>query len=232
MAEPPLETFTVGESLFFDVSWMGIPVGTGSLEIREKVRVRGRNAFHVVAVAQTNEFLSKIYPIHDEVHSFIDDEKFYSLEFQKNLKEGHYRADERISYDHEAKKAFYESLRNKSKKEISIPVGIHDFISAFFWFRLQPLEVGKSFHTLVNSEAENWDLEIRVLEFVTKELKGERVIPTVRVEPRTRLKGMLYDRGRAWVYFSVDSQRLPVWIALQTPFGPVVGVLRTKAISN
>ena len=226
--EAPLKTFTIGEALLFDVSWMGLPVGYGSLEVKEKVRIQGRDAFHVVAVARTNEFLTKIYPIYDEIHSFIDMEKFYSLEFRKDLKEGNYRADEKISYDHEAGVGHYESFRSHDKKEIVIPSGVHDFISAFFWFRLQPLDVGKSLHTVVNSEAENWDLEIRPLKTVAKEFRNGEVSNTILIEPRTKLKGMLYDRGRAWVYFTVDSKRVPVWITLQTPFGPVTGVLRMK----
>ena len=208
---------------------MGIPIGYGSLEVKEKVKVRGRDAFHVIAIARTNEFLSHLYPVYDEIHSWIDCEKFYSLEFRKDLKEGRYRADEKIVYDHEAKKAFYESFRNHSKKEIAIPPGAHDFISAFFWFRLQPLKVGQNLHTLVNSEAENWDLEIRPTKTAIKEFRGGQVMNTVLVEPRTKLKGILYDRGQAWVYFTIDSRRLPVWIALQTPFGPVTGVLRMNS---
>lgn len=230
--DAPLTTFTVGESLFFDVSWMGIPIGYGSLEVKEKVKIRGREAFHIIAIARTNEFLSRLYPVYDEIHSWIDCEKFYSLEFSKDLKEGRYRADEKIIYDHGAKKAFYESFRNHSKKEINIPSGVQDFVSAFYWFRLQPLQVGRDLHTLVNSEAENWDLEIRPIKTAIKEFRGGQVMTTVLVEPRTKLKGILYDRGQAWVYFTTDSRRLPIWIVLQTPFGPVVGVLRMKNSSG
>ena len=226
----PSDVFEIGKPLIFDVSWMGCPVGTGTLQVKEKVRIRGRDAFHVIAIAETNHFLSHLYPVHDEIHSFIDSREFYSLEFRKTLMEGRYRADEVIRYDPDQKKGFYESLRNQTKKEITIPPKVHDLISAFFWFRLQPWAPGKSFHTVVNSEEENWDLDIDVLKRETKELRGSPVIETVQVEPRTRLKGVFYNRGRVWVNFSVGPKRLPVWIRLQTPFGPMVGVLRAKEV--
>ena len=222
--------FEVGENLIFDVSWFGINVGFGSLEVKEKVRINGRDAFHVVAVAKTNDFLSKIYPIHDEVHSYIDVEKMYSLEFRKTLREGGYRADEKMVYDHERLMAHYESLKNKTKKEIEIPSGVQDFLSAFFWFRRQPIEIGKSVRTLVNSEEKNWDLEIKALKIEVKELRGGKVIPAVLVEPKSHLKGILYDRGRVWVHFSADEKRIPIWIKIQTPFGPVSGVLKTEGL--
>lgn len=224
--QAPLGNLTVGERLVFDVSWMGIPVGVGTLVVKEKTNLRGREAYHVIATAKTNDFLSKIYPIYDEVHSWIDAEKFRSLEFKKELKEGRYRAEERMIYDYQAKKIFYESLLNKSKKEFELAADVQDFLSAFYWFRTQAVEAGKSLYTVVNSEEQNWDLELKVLRVEVKELKGRRVIPALVVEPKTRLKGMLYDRGKAWVYFSADQKRLPIWVTLKTPFGPVVGVLR------
>jgi len=226
--DAPLNVFEMSEPLIFDVSWMGIPVGFGSLQVKEKVKIQGRDAFHVVVIAQTNGFLSQLYPVVDEMHSFIDAQEFYSLEFRKNLKEGQYRADEVIRYDHQKRKGFSESLLNHTKKEIDIPAKVHDPLSAFFWFRQQTWEVGRSLHTVVNSEQQNWDLELNVLRTETKELRGGRVIKTVVIEPKTRLRGVIYNRGRAWVYFSADSKRRPIWVSLKTPFGPIVGVLRTQ----
>ena len=61
-----------------------------------------------------------VYPVHDEIHSFIDAENFYSLQFRKKISEGKYRADESIVYDYDKKIAFYESFKNGSKKEIPL----------------------------------------------------------------------------------------------------------------
>ncbi len=224
--EAPLKSLTLGEKLSYEVFWMGVPVGFGSLEVQEKTNVHGRPAFHVVAIARTNDFLSKIYPIHDEVHSIIDADRFCSLEFRKVVSEGRYRADERVVYDYGKQKAFYESFKNKSKKEFEIAAPVQDFLSAFYWFRLQPITAGQSVHTLVNDEKDNWDLEIRYLGRGTRAFRKKGEVETFVVEPRTHLKGMLYDRGRAWVYFSVDSKRIPVWFRVSTPFGPVVAVLQ------
>ncbi len=224
--KPPLSAFTVGEHFIFDVFWMGIPVGYGSLEVKEKTVVAGRPAFRIEAVAETNEFLSKIYPVRDVVQTVIDAENFRSLEFRKTVSEGRYRADERVVYDYGQKKIFYESLKNGTKKEYPLDADVQDFLSAFYWFRLQPVKVGQNVHTLVNDEEENWDLEIRCLKTEVKELRGGAVIDTFVVEPKTRLRGVLYARGRAWVHFSAGPERAPIHFTLSTPFGPIVGVLR------
>ncbi|HTL70303.1 MAG TPA: DUF3108 domain-containing protein [Candidatus Eisenbacteria bacterium] len=224
--EAPASSPVLGESLLYDVFWMGVHIGYGRLEVREMVQKNGRRTYHAVAVAETNEFLSKLYPVHDEIHSWIDAEHFHSLEFRKTLSEARYRADEAVRFDYAAKKGFYESFLNKGTKEIDIPVPVHDLISAFYWFRLQPIEVGKSVKTLVSSEEKTWDLELKVLKRESQELRGKGVLDTVLVEPKTRLKGALYARGRAWVSFTADRRRLPVRILLQTPYGRITGILR------
>ncbi len=225
LIERPLAHPKVGERLVFKVSWMGIPVGFGSLEVKERTTTHGRAAYHVVALAGTNEFLSKIYPVHDEIHSIFDAEDFRSFEFSKTLKEGRYRADEKIVFDHAAKKGHYESFLNKGKKTVEITTGSKDLVSAFYWFRSQAVNVGDSLKTSVSSQEKEWHTEFWVLKTETKILRSQGAFQTLVVEPKTQLKGILYDRGQAWIHFTADQKRIPVWITLKTPFGPVVGVL-------
>ena len=227
--EPADKTLTLGEKLEYEVYWMGFHVGLGTLEVREKVIRDGREALHLVAIARTNDFLTKIYPVHDEIHSFVDAKTYHSLEFRKTLSEGRYRADERMVYDYAKKKLYYESLKNGSKKELDLPGPVQDFLSAFFWFRLQDIQVGEAAKTVVNGEEKNWDLKVHCLRRETKELRGNQIYDTFVVEPKTELKGALYNRGRAWVHFTADHRRLPVLFTIKTPFGPVVGVLKSTS---
>lgn len=225
--EPPPAALTVGEHIEMEVSWLGIPVGIGTLDVKEMVERNGRKAYHVIAVARTNEFLSKLYPVCDEIHSYIDAERFCSLEFSKKVQEGRYRADECIVYDYKERKGYWRSLKNGSEKTVELPpTDVHDPISALYWFRLQPIEPGKSLHLTANDEEKNWDLEIRMLGLEDKELRGGKTLHTVLVEPKTRLRGMLVERGRLWVWFTTDQKRLPVCIRMQTPYGPVTAVIK------
>ncbi|HXV18517.1 MAG TPA: DUF3108 domain-containing protein [Candidatus Omnitrophota bacterium] len=223
----PLTELRVGEKLEYDVYWMGFHVGLGTAEVREKVMRNGRPTYHIVAIARTNDFLSKLYPVQDEIHSFIDAQKFHSVEFSKDLKEGRYRAIERTVYDLPNKKRIYERQKTGEVVELPLEGPVHDPVSAFYWFRLQPIRVGQTVRTSVNSRDKDWDVEIKVLERKTKELRGGRLIDTILVEPKTKYREIFYDRGRVWVYFSADERRVPVWVTFRTPFGPVNGVLRS-----
>ncbi len=229
--EKPASGLPLGEKLLFEVSWMGVNVGFGEIEIREKVLVRGRETYHVVATARTNDFLSKLYPVNDEIHSWIDTKTLYSLKFRKILSEGRYRADEETEFFPQEKRAAYHSNKNGTKKEFEISGPTHDIVSAFYWFRLQEAVVGKSARAVVSSEEKSWDVEIKVLGLQTKVIRGLGSLGTFYVEPKTSLKGVFFNRGRVWVYFTADPRRVPVWVQFKTPFGPVNGVLKAQTSS-
>lgn len=223
----PLKNIPQNETLVYEVSWMGVPVGFGRLEVKGKETIEGVEAYHVVATAVTNDFLSKIYPVHDEVHSWIDTQTLQSLQFGKKVSEGRYRADEIVRYDAAVKKGFYESLLNGTKKEFPVAVPVHDVLSAFYWARRQTLTPGKSISTTVNNGEKDYGLEIDVLRRERKEMRGSGVLDVFLIEPKTRLEGILEKRGRVWVYLKNDAPRTPILIQFKTPFGPIVGALKT-----
>ncbi|MFH1847940.1 MAG: DUF3108 domain-containing protein, partial [Candidatus Omnitrophota bacterium] len=63
--EKPRETFRVGERFDYAVYWMGIHVGWGTLQVKEIADINGRDAYHVVCTARSNEFLSNFYKVED-----------------------------------------------------------------------------------------------------------------------------------------------------------------------
>ena len=223
---PPGQTISPGEHLQYDVFWMGVPVGLGELWVKEKTMRNGRWCYHVMAVAETNDFLSKIYPVRDEVHSWIDAQDLQSLQFEKKVSEGRYKAHERVLYDSDRKQGHYVSIKNGSKKDFSVAVPVQDILSAFYWARRQTLIPGKSVRTTVNSDEKDWDLEIHVLSRQNKFVRGLGDFDTLLIEPKTLLKGVLEKRGRVWINLENSPARTPIFITFKTPFGPIVGVLK------
>ena len=224
----PSREIPLGEHLFYEVSWMGVPVGVGEIEVKEKTTLDKEEVYHVVAKAGTNDFLSKIYPVHDEVHSWIQAKTLHSVRFEKKVSEGTYQASERVVYDAAQKKGYYESLTNGSKKDFDILVPVHDVISAFYWVRRQGLVPGQSLKSTVNSGEKDYELEVDILGREQKELRRRGMVDVILVEPKTSLKGIMEKRGRVWIYLKNNQDRVPMVITFKTPFGPVVGVLKER----
>jgi len=222
---PANKSLKVGEKYTYLVRWMGIPIGYASLHVKELVDLNGRQAYHIVAEAESNEFLSKFYRVKDVVHTYIDKEGLYTLRFEKYQYEGGYRSEEIIEFDQKAHRATYRSLLNKTMKEFEIPEKVQDAASCFYYFRLLDIEVGKSYFFDVNCDEKNWQLEVKVLEAKPLELLKMGVINAFVVEPYPKFKGLFVKRGRVWASFSADGQRIPLLFKMQSPWGVVTGVI-------
>jgi len=204
---------------------MGISVGKASLEVKELVKVNGRDAYHVVATARSNDFLSKFYKVEDIIHSYIDKKDLCSLKFTKYQREGKYTAEEAVIYDQRKHKGYYESLSNGTKKEFDIPDKVHDLLSVFYYFRTLDIEPNSKLTFDVNADEKNWKVVLNISEPQQLEILRRGVHEVFYVVPKAPFKGVIAKRSKAWVYFSVDEDRVPVLIKFRIPFGYVTGVL-------
>ena len=203
-------SFPLGERLVYRMSWLGVPIGTAELWVKEKIRMNGKEVFHVIGRMQTNKVLSTVYPIRNEIHSWIDAETLTSVKFEKNISEGRTRAHEIIEFQ-------------KS---------VHDVISAFYWVRRQPLSPGQSVRTVVIADGTEWALEVVALKRRTVELPGWGRIGTLLVEPRGRMAGVPEKRGRSLMDLSDDASRIPLRITYKAPFGRMIGLLYRENLSG
>jgi len=234
----PRPTLQVGERLQYHARWMGIPVGEGSVEVKEIVTLNDRQAFHIVGEAHSNRWLSRFYPLKDIVHSYVDVEALHPLRFEKSQREGHYRSEEVVTFDHTAQIATYESLINRAIKEhlgeaikqIPIPVHIQDPLSVFYALRLRPLEVGTSLNVDVYSDEKSYRMEVQVLDTRRLELRRRGVFDVITLEPIATFKGLLVERGRVVVYLTADEWRIPLAIYIWTPWGLVTGVIERASL--
>lgn len=215
-----------GEHLIYKISWLGVPVGSGELRVRKKTMLAGREVIHIVGVIESSTFLSKIFPMRNEVHSWIDPETFESVQFEKKVNEPKIKAYEIMVFDRERGKGSYESFETGEKKEFDVQVPVHDVFSAFYWVRRQALVPGESVKIVLTCDQKDWVLEARVLHRETVMLHGKSVA-TLRVEPITLVEGE-EKRGRAWFNVTDDSSHIPVRIVYKAPFGSVVGMLQDE----
>lgn len=230
--ENALKQPQLGERLGFHGRWFGIPVGYGSMEVKEIVEVNGRKAYHIIAEGHTNEVLSKIYPIHDFVESYLDVETLKPLRFEKHQREGRYKADEVVVFDYAAKKATYESLLNKSVKEIPLPEEFQDIISAMYWFRSQKPEPNQSLSVNIYTDEKIYETVLMVKEPTVLELHKRGTFPCILVEPKAKFKGLLVKRGRIWAYLTADKRRLPLFIKATTPWGAMSAILDLESLKE
>ncbi len=220
---PPSQEVPFGEHLVYKITWLKIPVGTGEVWVKEKTNLGGREVIHVVGLIETNKVLRKIFPMHDEAHSWMDARTFESVQFEKKIDELLINAHERTVFDREKGKGYFESFKTGKKSEFKVSVPVHDVLSAFFWVRRQLSGPDRPVQTVVTVDQEDWMLEISGFRRETIEVRRKK-IDTLRVEPMTR-EGGKERRRKSGFNVTTDAYRKPVRIVYKAPFGPVVGTL-------
>ncbi|MBD3426250.1 MAG: DUF3108 domain-containing protein [Candidatus Omnitrophica bacterium] len=219
--------FHTGKRLTYLIAWNGIPVGNIITETRDIKKYRGRDVHVVKLVTESNKFLSKIYRVEDTYISYVDAETITSRRYEADRKEGNYRKHVIVEYDFDKMQAEYTNLTDGSVKKCDITENVQDPLSAMCYFMTLPVEIGKKVHITVNLNEKNYDLYARVEAIDVVELRHLGKFPAFKVRPYAQLKGQRVKKGRAWMYFSADKNRYPLYGVVRIPFGRVTATLRS-----
>jgi len=223
---PPLKRLPEREKCVFNVTWLGVRVGTIIATVNGVKKIGGRDAYELEAVVKTNDFSSRIYPINDRYVSYMDTESLCTLRHEVYRREGRYKKDAVTDFDQVNHKAYFSSLVDGSKKVIDIPPGVQDSLSAAHYFRMIPLEIGRPIEYSVYNNEQVYDL------FGVADRKKNIKIPNMgmrgafHIQPCARLKGDIVKKGRAGGWFSCDEKRVPLLVSVRAPlFTEIIGYL-------
>ena len=216
-SEKPAAKIFLGEKIKFEVSYLGITVGEAESEVKELVKVNGRDAYHIEINIRSRPVLDWIYKVRDTHHTYIDAEYFHSLRYEKKIKEGSYWTDESMEYDQNAHMGRFYSRKDNSRKEMFVPQNVQDQISCCYWLRLQEIKPDSKTLISVNADEKNWDLE--VITHGVKKMKIDRVgvFQAVEVEPIILFEGFFVRRGKVRGWMSLDERRIPLVMKVKVP---------------
>ena len=225
-SEKPVAKLFLGEKIKFKVSYLGIVVGEAESEVKELVKIDGREAYHIEINIWSYPILDWIYKVRDTHHTYIDAEHFHSLRYEKKIKEGRYWTDESMEYDQDAHIGRFYSRKDKSRKEMFIPKQVQDQISCCYWLRLQDVKPASKISIPVNADEKNWDLE--VVTHDVKEMKVDHVgvFQAIEIEPIILFEGFFVRRGKVRGWLSLDERHIPLVMKVKVPvLGEVVATL-------
>ena len=199
------KAFGAGEKLEFSVNYGFINAGSASLEIDTIIDVRGQDCYRIVSRAKSNAFFSKFFRVDDRVATYVDVEGIYPLWFENNLREGKFRTDRWVRFEQN------HNLAVESKGDTTeVPPFVQDVLSAMYYVRTLPLEVGKSLFIDNYADRKNYPLEVRVLKKEKKKVDAGEFECFV-IEPLLQEgSGIFANRGKLTVWLSADQYRLPV----------------------
>ncbi len=220
--------FKAGETLGYDISWSTaiMTAGTATLSVREKRPSGSSVAYYITAEAQPTPMLAKLYSLYYKVDTLLD---VYTLLPQRgsvfSLESGRKRM-KILRFNQETKSAQFEmQTKTVMKKDMAVPAGSQDVLSALFVMRARPLKPGStiSMPICMNDAVYKMTITVGGREDVKT---GIGTIPAWRLVPViTDAQGKPAGRGMTlWV--SDDGRRLPVRMQAELAVGSFNLVLR------
>ncbi len=225
--------FRPGEKLTYNVTWSVFPAGQVAALLEESGSDAGD--YQIVTTAQSHGIVAKLYTLNDEYRSRLNPQSMCSGGISKNVVEGRRHKQTEIVFDSARKLAILDE-RNLAKtseppkhNEEPIPPCVQDVVSAFYYLRAQPMQVGDRIQVPVNdgSKTTTVTVEVQAREEIDTAL-GRRY--AFRVEPAVFGPGSVYQRkGRMLIWFSDDAQRLPLRIKAMLSVGTLTGTLESAS---
>ena len=149
------QSFGRGEVLHYRMSYGFFNVGKGSTIIHENYhKINSRDCFKVDVYGKTTGLVDWVADINDQWGAYIDTAALVPHISYRKIREGKYRKDEIINFDHENNKIEAKVLDNKTgqykePKYYDAPPQVRDLIGGFMFMRTQDFSKVKVKDTIV-----------------------------------------------------------------------------------
>jgi hypothetical protein len=204
---PPSHRFPDGTTYVYTVDWRIWTAGTAALRIDAAGSLQ-----RVTASANSIGVVALLFKVRDQFESYFDPGTFCSQSVAKRTEEGLRQRDTRIHFDYSRGKSILEEInpRNNQKKhaEQDIPGCVTDVLSGIYYAGSLPLDVGSTYIFPLNDGGKTVDVRATVEGRETVKIEAG-AFSTLRVRLEAS-EGALKDRGKVWVLYSDDPQRIPV----------------------
>jgi hypothetical protein len=220
-ASPRPLPFAPGEELRFAVKYGVVRAGDASLEVEGLEMVNGEPALRLVSTARSSRFFSTFFEVKDRVESVWSIPRRVPLRFEKRIREGGYRRETTLRFDHENHAVVDEKGRTHE-----ILAGSQDVLSAFYYVRTQTLEPGDTLRVPNHSDGKNYPLDVQVIRRETVQVPAG-TFSCIVVEPLLKTAGLFKQEGRLTIWLTDDARRMPVLMKSKVAVGSIVAELES-----
>lgn len=220
------KAFHDGEVLEYSLSFGVISIGNTRLELGKRETLNGRECYHVKFQVWTNSFADKVYKMRNTEEAWMDTESLCTHRYTKTINEKDMHWIKNVDFDH-VNGTFTYTERNVSNPnehrtvEGNVPPYISDELTALYYVRTQPLEVGKEY--IVDTQSED---KMNRTKYVV--LKKEKVKVKCGTFDCFKLEPLIFDtakgdlkRQKLWLWITVDTRRLLVLMKSKLVIGSI-----------
>jgi hypothetical protein len=200
--------FPTGLTYVYTAEWRLWTAGTAKL----KMEPGDNGMLRVAATAESSGFVALLYRVSDRFQALFNPQNFCSNSISKHSEEGFRKRDTFIHFNYQRRKAVLDERNLKSGEskhtENDIPGCVTDVLSGIYYAASLPLRDGDTYTFPLNDGGKTVDVKVHVVG--REQVKTDAgTFMAIKVEPESS-EGVLKNRGRIWIWYSDDAQRIPV----------------------
>jgi hypothetical protein len=218
-APPASHLFPNGQTYVYTVEWHLFTAGTATVHMEA-----ASSDPKVTAGADSSGVANLLYAVHDRFAARFDPKTFCSLLVTKHTEEGAHKRDTQVRFDYERRKSVLneKNLKTDESKQVEndIPHCVTDVITGFYYVASLPLQTGASYVFPVNDGGKTAEVTAHV------EAREDVKVPagtyhTIRVACEAN-SGPLKGKGKVWVWFTDDANRVPAQMRAKLTWGTLL----------
>lgn len=216
------EIFVGGETLDYDLTWLGIPGGSARMTVG--LVPNDATHFRMTSIAKSSPSFSIVAKVRDEIESIVNRSDFSTVRYDKHLDERGKTKDDTTFVD-EQQGVATRVRPQKTNDHIAVPKPVFDPLSLVYHLRGLDLQPGKTQTFTVYGDGKVYTLNANITRRETLHTAAG-TFPTVVVEPKMLAGGIFRDEGSLTIWFSDDARHIPVRIRSDVKVGAIVATLR------
>ena len=211
-------SFSKGETLEYKATFGIFTVGKGSMKVNNNLyRVNGRDCYKVDVYGKTVGMVAWVADVDDYWGSYVDTTSLVSHIALRKLKEGRYKKNEIMKFDHvsnmiEVKDYNHDEGKFREPKYYMHEDKYRDMIAGFFWMRTLDFDTLQKLDTItVKSFIEDTFYDFQVV------CKGREVLETkagsfnaIKFEPVMPDNSIFDGEDSILAWFSDDDNKIPL----------------------
>ncbi|GAB7026837.1 DUF3108 domain-containing protein [Geotalea toluenoxydans] len=228
---PPLRTAgefttTSHERLNYRISLLGMPIGVAELEAKND-----KGEMKISLKVKSTPAISAVYPIDDLIETRHIAGNFIITKIRQQ--EGNFRSHRGFTIFLRDRSVFWiDLLRNRTSRETIPNSQVLDLISAFYFLRNRPLQVGNTEELHVYDSDTYTSVPVEILRRERISLPGFRHSETLVVKPNLKTDGIFKRTGDVTIWLTDDEYKVPVRMETSIPLGKITAELVSSQVDK
>jgi len=222
-ASPILQgpAFQAGETLKYTLGWQFLVAGRATLEVLPEEEIDGKTFQNFKMTARTRSAIDKIYKVRDTLISRTDSSVNRAMYYEKQQHEGDSRRNETVTFDWDNLEAQYHEEISGKKKTTTIMHNTLDPLSAFYFVRNQPMEVGSVIKGPLSDGKRCKIAQVEVVKRETIKVNGTKY-DTFKLIPDIKDVGGVFKKSKdatMEIWCTADHRHIPVLLKSKVLIG-------------